>query len=434
MNLQEAIKNAKAEIIIAGTTPIADLLLDSVPLFQRSLTKNPDLTLSILYESDDELYHQSLFLNHVTSESPRPYADLTEARDLLQGMKTKILHNLTPAKAKKIEDRISIQQINLRLPLNIIKIDSALWIAVVLADVGGVDGYTEVSEGHPWRDRILSQLTFYIDPAKGGDYRFDPSKDKQLIQMYDFGTPPKPRGDAPRKAFYNNRAIQRRSVWGFVFDRSGRLLLHKRSDSTADNRGMWDKSFGGHVDTGEDSLITAKRELVEEFFLPSAEYTLHLQEDISLILTLGDWAPPRGPAGSVFIDQLAKAYSFLPDEAWGLFVPNISPQQNRVIHTSKRHYTHSDGKTTEWKDARFIADIFFAVTAKDFAPENLIKGTKKSAAADHDLIDVSELVRDLDRNPFDTCKYTEDLHYMFDNYEDVIIRFSKFIQRIFRSR
>ena len=70
-----------------------------------------------------------------------------------------------------------------------------------------------------------------------------------------------------------------------VFNSRGELFLQKRSMSKDENPGLWDTSAAGHVDSGEDYLACAVRELDEElgisgdislkllFHLPATELT-----------------------------------------------------------------------------------------------------------------------------------------------------------------
>jgi isopentenyl-diphosphate delta-isomerase len=70
-------------------------------------------------------------------------------------------------------------------------------------------------------------------------------------------------GKAPRKEIHQKNLIHR-SVHTFVFNPEGGLFLQKRSLNKDENPGYWDTSSAGHVDTGEDYLTAANRELTEE--------------------------------------------------------------------------------------------------------------------------------------------------------------------------
>lgn len=70
-------------------------------------------------------------------------------------------------------------------------------------------------------------------------------------------------GQAPRREVHA-RGWRHRAVHLLVFDRVGRVFLHKRSKAKDIFPGAWDSSAAGHVGAGEDYDGTAVRELAEE--------------------------------------------------------------------------------------------------------------------------------------------------------------------------
>ena len=64
-------------------------------------------------------------------------------------------------------------------------------------------------------------------------------------------------GQLPRESFLNIEKAKL-VVWGMLFTRDGRVLIHRRADNAKDNRDMWDKSIGGHVDMEKDTVDTVK--------------------------------------------------------------------------------------------------------------------------------------------------------------------------------
>jgi isopentenyldiphosphate isomerase len=71
-------------------------------------------------------------------------------------------------------------------------------------------------------------------------------------------------GQAPRSACHGNPALIHRVAHVLVFNRTGQLLLQKRSRFKDVQPGRWDTSVGGHLDPGEDYLSGALREMAEE--------------------------------------------------------------------------------------------------------------------------------------------------------------------------
>lgn len=73
--------------------------------------------------------------------------------------------------------------------------------------------------------------------------------------------------------------LMHRATHILVFNSQGDLFLQKRSMSKDENPGLWDTSVAGHVDSGEDYLGCAVRELGEELGMPSdisLNYLFHL--------------------------------------------------------------------------------------------------------------------------------------------------------------
>ncbi len=60
------------------------------------------------------------------------------------------------------------------------------------------------------------------------------------------------------------RGLIHRAVHVLVFNSEGRLFLQKRSMSKDEQPGKWDTSAAGHVDSGEEYLACACREIGEE--------------------------------------------------------------------------------------------------------------------------------------------------------------------------
>ena len=77
-------------------------------------------------------------------------------------------------------------------------------------------------------------------------------------------------GKASRVQVHNNQ-LMHRSVHILVFNSTGSLFLQKRSIIKDESPGLWDSSAAGHVESGEDYLSCAKRELKEELSLSGVQ-------------------------------------------------------------------------------------------------------------------------------------------------------------------
>jgi isopentenyldiphosphate isomerase len=60
------------------------------------------------------------------------------------------------------------------------------------------------------------------------------------------------------------RGLMHRAVHILLFNSRGQLFLQKRSMQKDEQPGKWDSSAAGHVDSGEDYLDCARREIGEE--------------------------------------------------------------------------------------------------------------------------------------------------------------------------
>ena len=148
------------------------------------------------------------------------------------------------------------------------------------------------SRHYPWRRKqnlkkeLISFIEYVTNETSGGVYLSN--QNDEMIEIYDRENIP--RGIFPRKAFYRTD-FQRRSVWILIFNRSGKLLIHKRNTeegSVKDNAGLWDKSAGGHVNVNDmSSADTAEKELIEEMYLPDAEHSTYERPERKHLVNLG---------------------------------------------------------------------------------------------------------------------------------------------------
>ena len=77
-------------------------------------------------------------------------------------------------------------------------------------------------------------------------------------------------GKASRPQVHNNK-LMHRSVHILVFNSIGSFFLQKRSWDKDESPGLWDSSAAGHVESGEDYISCAKRELNEELSLSGVQ-------------------------------------------------------------------------------------------------------------------------------------------------------------------
>ena len=81
--------------------------------------------------------------------------------------------------------------------------------------------------------------------------------------------------------------LMHRAVHILVFNSKGELFLQKRSLQKDEQPGKWDSSAAGHVDSGEDYLDCARREIAEELGI-QVEQPLQLLFKLPASVTTGN--------------------------------------------------------------------------------------------------------------------------------------------------
>lgn len=482
MNLSEFLKNSSgvppiSNLVIVGVNPIIEELTSNPQVFSDILACNEDVKITVIHEGDTENFNQSLFYDREKSRNKMEYDKLqTYKKRLLGGSKGKnkisgfvedVLTNFkkaTNANSDKVEaakNRIKIFQNNLRHTVNLIYIDDIIWCSETLLDLPTLEMYRKITAENDADsyDRYKNYIEFLLNVNNKNEIEgniFLSTEGEELIQLYDNQN--YPRLIAPRKAFYSTD-FQRYSIWAFIFNRKGELLLHKRSDTTKDNRSLWDKSAGGHVDlTDSSTMLTAKRELVEEMFLPNAEYTKYMQAKLGDIIDFGEWNTEKREEKH-FIDS----FNALDADDWIVFratdtdaMPmTIRRKSPRIMHIEDRD---ENGKKVPLRDkdgniifnanrkpkyqehteiwyTRFISDVFLFIAPEGLIDNmeqmhDLIKTAEKAGAASaHKLVSIDSLIEDIEDSP---QLYTDDVVYMCSEKKWLLVEFAEAIKYIFK--
>lgn len=429
--LEDILNKAKNEIIILGTNTLIPELEESGEFFADKLTLEEELKISIFYESDTENFNQSLVIDTKQSINRTSFTLLNMHKNRIvgttasSGLKNEVLSYIDKKNIENISQRVVLHQVNLRLPVYIIKVDDEVLYALVTHKLPEISDYI-LAEGKQKED-LLDYLAHYIGSDEGK--KFLSKKGDELIQIYDKDSIP--RGIVPRKAFFSTY-YKRYSVWGLVFNRKGELLLHQRSSNTKDNRLKWDKSIGGHVDISDSSTYqTAQRELVEELFLPEAEHTRYLKEDLGDIINYGDLNFNKRPE-----KEFKNAFDKLKPTDWIMFrATDNKGRPLTVDRVSDREIINNQGMN-ELKKTIFISDVFIFI-----APENhlddeeemkeLVKLSEKTGAAEnHKLLSVDKLREWIENE--EQSLFTDDLIYINLEMRPLLEQYSSFISYIFK--
>jgi len=441
MLFEEFFRDAKSRIAIVGTHPLVpDLQNAGARLFTDLLIVNNDLHITILAESDSECFNQSLCVDTPSSGTRRSFSTLKVHRDrvigksksdgLLAAISSLLQEEATPAVREGILKRIRVRQLNLRLPLNIVLADGRMWFSVTTQTVPTLNSYQEIPPGSSLYSSLLDFVDFYINPEKGGIYLSKPRED--LIQMYD--REGIPRGIYPRDCFYTTE-YERYSIWGFVFNREGELLLHQRSPYplTRDGAGLWDKSVGGHVDLSDSSTsITAERELIEEMFLPEAEYTKYIKADLGDIVHFGEWSSVKRPEHALVEEILG-----LAPADWVMFRATDSDGQPLTVSRVSDRRFEDDNGVVSWKRTVFRSDVYLFIAPwayldnEDQMHKLLQRAEGTGAATAHKLVTLGGLrdwITDREKEGRERDTFTDDILFINLRYRGMLEGFAEFVK------
>lgn len=466
MSLFQNLKGEPAQnkLIIVGVNPIAGFLVENPQCIADMLKVNPNLHITIIYENITENFNQSLFYDKQYSLNKIDFEKLRGLRNRLLGTEKKrggfidsVVNCFEKSQHDEIKSRIKLLQNNLRHSVNLVYADDIIHYCITTLEIPSIDMYQTVTltSNKDLYSQFENYINFLLNEKSGGLYLSE--EGEELIQLYDNDN--LPRGIYPRKAFYSAE-YQRYSIWAFIFNRKGELLLHKRSEYTADNRSLWDKSAGGHVDLKDRStILTAKREVVEELFMPEAEFTQYMTEKVRDFIDFGEWDIQKRPESYFKSD-----FEGLDSSDWVVFRPidretgypmTIRRKSPRIMHVADLddngskiplldengdRVINAKGKVMykehiETWYTRFISDVYLMI-----APEGCIDTEEqmcklmsiaeaRGAASAHKLIGIDDLIEDNTTFP---AKYTDDVTYMLNEKRWLLTQFSEFIKYIFK--
>lgn len=474
MTLLEMVKDANPsypprKLIIVGVNPIIEELTTNPGFFSDILRLSKDLRITIIYESETENFNQSLCYDEGISKNHIEFDKLQTYRTrLLGGSRGKnkeiagfvedVLKKFDVEERKDYQQRIKLLQNNSRHIANMIIIDDIIWFSLTTLELPSLDMYIKITASNGLYNQLFSYTNYLLNEKSGGI--FLSADGDELIELYDMHS--YPRGIYPRKAFYSTE-YQRYSIWGFIFNRRGELLLQKRSDFTEDNRSLWDKSIGGHVDlTDSSTIITAKRELVEEMFLPEAEYTKYMRAQLGDIINFGEWNIEKR-AEKNFVDEFNgldtndwiafratdtnEKGDYVPmtirrksprimhvkdKDEYGNFIP-IKNENGEEIRDSRNKIRYQEHVETWY--TRFISDVYIFIAPRDFLDNQkqlsqlLSDVEEKGASSAHRLISVEDLIKDVKNNP---TTYTDDVIFMCNEKKWLLLQFAESIKYIFK--
>ncbi|HTD38527.1 MAG TPA: NUDIX domain-containing protein [Candidatus Limnocylindrales bacterium] len=351
---------AKAEVSILGPVPLdLDWALLSKAWASDSVGRP---RVSILMESDNQLFSRSFFLDSEASTNRRTFRELLFIRD-------EAMDHLASAGLDHC-----VRVLHVAAPITAVLVDGRLFVAAWLDDV--IDSFEEL-ERTSALDAIVRRYLETVFGPVGAKYASEAGE--ELLELFDHNRIS--RGIFPRRSFYDTDYSQL-VVWALIFDRSGKLLIHRRADNAADNRGMWDKSVGGHVDFSldVDTSRAVIREVVEELFSDEVKersrFTAWTVTDADIIYC-GEWRPEkRRSAPFNEIAPLRREWAFFRlRDGEAVYSPRELP----------------DGTV---RRLRVIADIYLFVAGPGMSEETL----GDLANSEYKLIELSDLRSAMDRS------------------------------------
>jgi hypothetical protein len=359
------------------------------------------------------------------------------------------------SESKEKAQRLFIKDSYMPIPVPLIKIDDEIFITHALTKFDTVEKFQYVGnidspawkkeENKPYRSYWITEFqnyynTYFSDPAGVQKYSTEETSKGDREEVIDIFNEARVRiGTGPRDAFLSNMAIVKLVVWALIFDRKGNLLIHQRAINAKDNRGLWDKSVGGHVSVEDlDTIEAIRREIAEELY--SLEYEGQSKPDKeewlitnqNKIIYLGDWKTGRYPD--------FRGLNLNSDEyyAFSLNYSGINKKNFRmeVVLTER---ILPGGKTVK---AKCFVDPYLCIVADDFDITKL-QNSKYAMLTPNELkicVLSNKIKLNKDTRYYDSransvdFKVTSDLAYLVNSsiWDDVVTEFSKRIQDCFK--
>ncbi len=279
MNVTDLLKKATKNITIIGVCGISDEIVKFLN------EKDEQLSITILCESDNYIFNKAILSDNNHSQQRISFSDYRFE-----------LNRITSELADKYsnDDSVEIKISYVEIPKRTIIVDSQFytseWVIVPDTEYKLVDKNSELELS------INNYVTLLNEKEVGqkflAPYKNEKGKIIETIELFDEDRIR--RGVFPRSAFYDTDFIKL-VVWVYIFDRKGRLLIHKRADNAKDNRSMWDKSVGGHADylNDIDTSKTVPREVIEELVTDENVGSTFIKTNDDDVIFLGEWRPDK---------------------------------------------------------------------------------------------------------------------------------------------
>ena len=418
--LHKLLPNAAKQIRLLGVVAIDPDWESLAEVWSETKRKNSDFTITVLCESDNMLFSKAFTSDTSGVHKRRSFRELRFIRD--RALELPRLLEKAPGMGSG-DTGAEVEVMHLHIPVSIVQIDERVFANLWLHELSLE--FEEVTNDHAWKVALDSYIESYFRKEIGRKYSCE--ADEEILELYDHDRIP--RGIYPRGSFYDTDYSQL-VVWALVFDRKGRLLLHRRSDNAKDNQGMWDKSVGGHVDFALD-LDTSRavvREVIEQLFSEETHHKVELRAwavSDTDVVNMGEWRPnQRRRQPFLEIAELKREWAFFR------------------LRDSQRVYSPRELSNGRMRRLRVIADVFLFIAGPNLSDDSL--GELKNSQ--FKLLELSELKNVMDsalRNEavvgFDNSnavpRFTPDLtNIMTGELRDVLEDFAQYVKRYLHNK
>lgn len=369
--------------------------------------------------------------------------------ELVRGYASQYAYNNRKKKLQEYKDnpatkqRFVLKQVFHPIPIQMLRIDGVLYATLNPLPEFEAKEFLYVGDSNLTAEKDTNRFARYEEYVRyfeaylNSQYATEETNKgnkKEVIYNYSFDHAVI--GQMPRDSFYGSDNYKL-VMWALVFDRKGRILIHKRGSNAKDNQDMWDKSVGGHIAlTDRDTIAGASREIAEELYTVEEEEQGHSKNsswskpDGGKIIYLGKWKETRYP-------NIGTTLRLEPDEFYSFSFDSRMTEQPidsmRVL---------PDGTRIK---AKCFVDFYFVIASEEFNLDELknskylvlspgmIKECVRMETLDKNMRD-----RIRDENPESSeipgrFKVTPDLEYMINSpeWDNEITKFSIRVKEAF---
>jgi len=342
MKASDIINNTKNELVIIGVSGYAT----DVRNFISENHKNDKISITVFCENENYLFAKTRLLDNNVSSKRYSFFELKSD-----------VGSISDDLGKTIKSKnVNIEVCYIDIPIRIIKSDDKIyinnWVTIP------TDDFVEVNKDD---EQVTEFLSLMFNPEIGRKFVAPYWKENErveTIELYDENRIR--RGIFPRSAFYDSDFIKL-VVWVFIFDRNGKMLIHKRKANAKDNRGMWDKSVGGHADYTKDidTSVTVPREVIEELKTNEINNTSLLIPNPEDVIFLGEWNPSiryNFPFEEIKHYENQWIYFKIPKKvrtSSPRLLPNKTIKNNEVIADTYLFLLAKDDDIKDFKNSQF---------------------------------------------------------------------------------